>query len=100
MNKKIPQNVIDAAKLVGMYFALRNVDEWELGPCGPRRQLNALRARVAELEAKIRDAPVAAWQWQDVNGQWHYPFSEKHLKDTAEAGYPTRGLIARPEITP
>lgn len=62
-------------------------------------QLAAANVRADGLQ-KIVDAAraqkPAAWQWQCVNGDWFNPFSEKHLKDTAEAGYPTRPLYAAP----
>ena len=50
MSREIPSHVVEASKLVGFYFLMNNIEEWELGPCASSQQLEKLRARVAELD--------------------------------------------------
>lgn len=51
----IPQKVREAAKLVGLFFLMRNVKNWELGPCASRSTVEALRARAVPEDKKYHD---------------------------------------------
>lgn len=63
-----PREVIEAAVMVGHWFAERNIDDWMIGPCASRTAL----VNKADM---VKKAMRIAWQlgqiyWQQADSQY------------------------------
>lgn len=54
-----PKEIIDAAMLVGRYFAERNIKTWMLGPCASRVAYEEAVSNGTLVSLPIKGAPPA-----------------------------------------
>lgn len=65
-----PQEILDAALLVGRYFAERNADDWQLGPCRarfPREPVDLAGLSFADALGQLqKGVRVSRSNWVDI----------------------------------